>query len=471
MRSANSSFKVEYFVSLIGVLLALIEYSFDAFSEDVSVTNYYLFQLFFLFTITYISTVKRTSALHIFSLLYITTFIFAFGGLIATLFSDTFNFRDAISPLPMRFAEKVIQKVILIYTVFIGSTYLFYWRIVDKNQLWKKSVYVLPTNNKYLAIAKYTMLITLPFAIYYSILQFNIVASEGGRSALYAAGGNAALGVPLFVRVPNMLFTAAFYMFVASCPPKKVFVKYVLLYFITLIPILLMGERGEVVVPIMFSLWYMHSYYKLKINYWKLGLIAFTIMAVAYILTFTRLGEDVGRLSVTIIIIGFLETSATSFKLLSYYVTYKSQLIGHTYPFVFDSLIAGLTGASGQSLETLSVRSSIGHQLVYYLNPNYYLSGASTGTSFVTECFEFGMFGIILGALLLALFMYFIDFRIKKSYFLMIFLFLFFSNIILSPRGSLFVGIYDIIKYSIIYVILSLGYSIFNRKVKKKYTN
>ena len=455
MTATNSIFKIEYIITLIGALVALFEYILGSFSTETIVTHIYIIQLFLFFILSFISTIKRAGTLHLLSLLYITTFIFAFGGIVAAPFSNLDTFRVAHSPLVMKFDEKVVQKVILIYTIFTCTTYLFYWGIIDYKQLWKREITVLSTNNKYLTIAKYTMLITTPFAMYYSIMQFNIVAFYGGRTALYSAGSNDALGVPLYLRILKMFFTAAFYMLVASCPPKKIFIRYVLIYFITLAPILLMGERGEVIVPIIFTLWYMHYFYKTKINYLKLGILAFATMAVAYVLTFTRLGDDVGQLTGFIILFGFLESSATSFKLLGYYVTYKSQIADHSYPFVLDSLIAGLTGASGQSLETLNVRSNIGHQLVYYLNPNYYLSGASTGTSYVAECYEFGIAGIILGALALALFMLFIDYKMKKSHFLMIFLFLFFSNTVLSPRGSLFVGIYDIIKYSLIFVVLS----------------
>ncbi len=462
--SSNSTFKLEYLIVAIGAIISITEYFMEAFNRDVPTTDVYLFQLFFFFFISYISTIRRVGVLHIFSLLHLTTFVFAFGGIVVTPFSDLISFRESTSPLPMTFAEDVVQKIILLYTVYVCCTYLFYWGIIDLKKLSKTEVPKLKTNEKYLKIAKYTMLITLPFAIYYSILQFQIVAAEGGRTALYAAGGNDAIGVPIYVRIPNMFFTASFYLLIASCPPKKIFIKYVIIYFITLIPILLMGERGDVIVPIIFTLWYMKSYYDIKINYTRLGILTFAIMAVTYIITFTRLGEEVGELSTMIILVGFFGTSATSFSLLGYYITYKNQIMPHIYPFVFDSLIGGMTGYYGQSLETLEHRASIGHHLVYTLNPNYYLAGASTGTSFITECYEFGLIGVVLGTLVLALFMIFIDYKMRKSYYLMVFLFLFFSNIVLSPRGSLFLGVYDIIKYSLILVILLFIYSIFHKK-------
>lgn len=460
----NNIFKIEYIVVAIGAILSTSECFLEVFNRDTSITYIYIAQLFFFFFVSYISTIRRAGVLHIFSLLHLTTFVFAFGGILVTPFTDVVSFRESHSPLPMTFTENVVQKIIILYTVYVCTTYLFYWGLIDYKELGRKGLCKLETNEKYLKLAKYTMLITLPFAIYYSILQFQIVAAEGGRTALYAAGGNDAIGVPIYVRIPNMFFTASFYILIASCPPKKDFIKYLLIYFITLVPILLMGERGEVIVPIIFTLWYMKSNYNIKINYVKLGALALAIMAVAYIITFTRLGDDVGELSTLIIITGFLGTSATSFSLLGYYITYKDQIMPHSYPFVFDSFLGGMTGYSGQSLETLEHRASIGHHLVYTLNPNYYLSGASTGTSYLTECYEFGLFGVILGAFVLALFMIFIDYKMRKSYYMMVFLFLLFSNIILSPRGSLFLGIYDIIKYSLILLVLTWVYTIIHKK-------
>ena len=463
----NSLYSVGYLVVLIISIISFAEYALSMFSSDKNTTELYLLQLFVAFAASFSYTVARVGLLHIFSLLHITTLVFAFGGILVSPLSEEFNFRIAHSPLYMKFTEVTVQKAILLYTLYVCFTFLFYWGIIR----YKKAIYqqyrVLSTDKRLFTIAKYTMLLTLPFAIYYGVMQFTIAGAEGGLTALYSAGGNEALGVPLYVRIPHMFFIISYYILIASGPQKKDFVRFSLVYFIPLIPILLMGERGDVIVPIMFALWYSKKYYDIKINYIKLALFGFAIITVAFVLTYTRLGDDVGDLSTAIIIVGFLGTSATSFKLLGYYITFKDQIMPHNYPFVFDSLIAGLTGASGQNLETLRVRASIGHHLVYTLNPNYYLSGASTGTSYIAECFEFGVFGIIIGTFVLAYFLYYFDYKLMRSRYMMVFMFTMFTLIVLSPRGSLFLGIYDIIKYSIVYFLLVSLYNIFHVHTKQ----
>lgn len=59
-------------------------------------------------------------------------------------------------------------------------------------------------------------------------------------------------------------------------------------------------------------------------------------------------------------------------------------------------------GATGQSYEVLATRSGLGHQLIYTINPSYYLNGFSLGSSSVTELYEFGLLGVGLGAILFA---------------------------------------------------------------------
>lgn len=122
----------------------------------------------------------------------------------------------------------------------------------------------------------------------------------------------------------------------------------------------------------------------------------------------------------------------------------------HTYPFFLDSLIGGMLPAAGQSLETLQIRSSIGHQLVYTINPNYYLAGNSMGTSFITEAYEFGIIGVIISAFVFVKVILLFEKSIAKSRIGKYFLFYMFTIIVLSPRGAILPGIYDLLKYGII---------------------
>jgi oligosaccharide repeat unit polymerase len=447
-------------------LFSIVEWGLGLFSKSVWLTNLYIIQLFTIWGLSFSYSTKHLGIMHIFSLLLLTIFFFTFGGIFASFFSSDFGFRVAYSPEYIVFPEETIQKVLLIYCIFLSALSFSYF-IWGAPTRMKKGLYAEGIDKSkyassvYFDLGRLLMILLTPFALWYTFTMFNTFA--GSRTMIYASGSNAELGIPVYLRISNMLFTTGFFLMVASTPSRKNFVRYSLLYLLTLTPLLLMGERGMFIAPIVFILWYQYRVYGVLPNMLKLSLLAVAIMVVSYVISFTRLGASVDMGSLFTILLAFIGTSSTSFDLMSFYITYQNSIPTHRYPFIFDSLIGGLTGQYGQSLETLEQRASIGHQLVYTINPDYYFSGASTGTSLVAEGFEFGIVGVIIAALLLAFFLRLLDKWILKKRFTMIFIYLLFDKIILSPRGSLFVPLYDIFKYTAVVIVIAAIYNIFRK--------
>lgn len=446
-------------IMLLGILLSCFEYLFDIFNTDQSLTTFYIYQLMFFFIISYIGSVKHFGYMHVFSLLHLTTFFFALGCLpVGSIVDKDISFRYAQTPLEIHFQEQVVQKAIVLYLTYICSISFFYLVIHNKKDFqrvkesfaYKESYF----NIRYYTIGKYLMLLSFPAEMMYSIKM--MIDGLVSRVAIYASGGT---DMPLYLRIANLFFLSGFYILIASNPPRKKLNIFFGLYIITLIPILLMGERGDFIVPIVFYLWYTSKFYSAKYDFKRMGLLAVVILIGSYFIQFTRLDQNIDDSGLRVIP-NAINSLATSFSLMCYYITYKAEVIAHPYPFIFDSLIAGLTGVSGQSYETLEHRASIGHHLVYTLNPNYYFSGASTGTAYIAEAYEFGIIGIIIACFVFALFMKFVDLKVWKNNYLKIFLFMGIQQLLLSPRGALFIGIYDIIKYSLAILLCSIVYGL-----------
>lgn len=458
--------KIIPFVLMIGVLFPLTEYFLELFYEDISVTNIYIVQLFFLFSLVFYSTYKRVGLFNVYTFHLITTFIFAFGGIFASFIAPgVVDFRDKAAPLPIHFSEIVSQKVLLIYSVYVVFSYLFYFLL--RPSFLKNSMpdsLPIKTDNRLFCIGKYGMIIMFPLAMLYAFEMFKILL--GNRTMLYQMGSTASF-IPIYYRIGNMLFTYSFYILIASVPPMKTFIRYSILVFIALIPSLAMGERGDIVGLIMFIVWYLSRVYQYKFRFSLIVPIVIIVMIAVEIVGITRQGEALSDTSLFGLLLGFFATSSTSFPLMAYYVQFKSQVINHPYPFFLDSLIGGLTGASGQSLETLEHRASIGHHLVYTLNPDYYLAGNSLGSSYIAEMYEFGIIGVILGMILLAWFVNFVDTKMFKSRFSMVFAYNFFQCVILSARGSLFPSLYEIIKITIVYFIVTSLFGFLFPKTKR----
>lgn len=445
---------------LIGVLLSVFEYGLDMFNTDKSLTSFYIIQLMLFFLISYLGSVKYFGLLHIFSLLHLTTFFFAIGGLpFGDIVEMDISFRYSYTPLEMRFQEQVVQKAIVLYLTYICSTTFFYFSLHNKNDFEKAKETITYNessfNRMYYSIGKFLMFLSFPLEMVYSVKM--MIYGLMGRAAIFAAGGT---DMPIYLRIANLFFMSGLYIFIASNPPKKKLTFFIILYIITLVPILISGERGDFIVPIVFYIWYISKFYSVKINIKKLGLVGALILVGSYIVQFTRAGDDIDDSGLMMIPNAFCSL-ATSFSLMCYYITYKAQVIAHPYPFLLDGLIGGLMGVQGQNYETLEHRASIGHHLVYTLNPDYYLAGQSTGTSLIAEGYEFGILGVIFACFILAAFVKFIDMKVWKSNYMKVFLLIAIEQILLSPRGTIFISIYDLIKYSLAIFLCSIVYRFF----------
>ena len=198
-------------------------------------------------------------------------------------------------------------------------------------------------------------------------------------------------------------------------------------------------------VLLVYVVWMMVSVYEYKVKMSRLLFPVIGVILVFQYIGMSRVGMETTGIGSIGLIIRFMTMQATSFGLLCTFIQYTPNLSG-PYPFVFDSLIGGLTGYTGQSEELMQHRANIGHQLVYEISPEYYFNGQSSGTSCVTELYEFGIAGVIIGALVFAFMIYFIQKNFNKSRILLLFSYTIFSVIITSPRAGMFVPLYQIIR-------------------------
>ncbi len=447
----------------IGLILSLCEFCFGFFSEQRSLTDLYLLQLGIVFSLSYSGTVFKLGWTHLFSLLQFTTFVFMVSTPLLSPLADGDTIRNAYSPIRNIFKEEIVQRVLLIFSTYISTSFLVYFSIFKKTVLLKNSFNDEKQREIYYKAGRFCMITMLPFALLYTTFLMTI-----SRADLYTSG-TGAMGMPVYIRISNMIYTIGFYLIVASRPAYNNFCKYTLLYFISLIPTLLSGERGEVLLVVVFFVWYITVFYNKKVKLLIIGLLGVLGVVSSYVISFTR--QDLGVESEDLfkIILTFFSESSTTCKLTSFYVENRDA-VAHSYPFFLDQAIYGIKSFllgqpnAGQSIEMLATRSSLGHNLVYYLNPDYYLGGNSTGTAWVAECYEFGIIGIMLGAILLAWFIHLFEDRIVFGRFSSIFTYEFFGAIVMSPRGSLLPSIYSILKWLLVASIVCLIYKLVFKK-------
>ena len=432
----------------------------DSFLLDntLSTTKFIELQLVLVWSVAFYKSYKKFGIFNIFTLLMVTTFLFGVGAIFHFLFSS-----DDIRILDrgfghFTFSYYTIQVAICAFTVFVLLSYLTY------SHFYKKSAETEPTdfpdtNQFYLDLGRLLMKVFLVIVLYKGYLFFN--AFNGNRVLIYL-GGTIDTPIPTWVRFFSTFFEVGYYFVLASKPPRKVFNTYSLLYMAELIPGILIGNRGSFGAFICVFFWYTwKTYHKLILPQKYIILLGIAMLFIFQLMEFIRDGfvaED--GFSITRFLVG----QGVSFYILPLYIDYAHNIQYYLYPFILYGILAGFSGYTGQSIECLQHKCGVGHQLMYAVNPEYYLMGASFGSSCVTELYDLGKVGFVLGSIFFGYMVFWVDKKIDTKIFWRFAAFFILSNLLLAPRGMFFPSFYFLVKYYIFFRASSMLYKLVYKK-------
>ncbi len=441
------------------VIISLIVFVIEllVISDNSTTTRYFEFQLLLLWSIALFQSYRKFGILNLFTLILLTTFVFSIGGVFHFFVSG-----ENICVLENRgfgdysFSHSVIQKSLLIYTIFIWISFLTYQGIYKKSDF-EVPLREGPNSARLLRIGKFLMYFFLLIEIYKGYL---FVTSFSISRVLIYLNGNMDNPVPTWVRFFATFYEVGYFFIVASRPDKSTFKKFSLLYFVTIIPEIVLGNRGMFGAFLLFYFWYFNKFYKEKVVKTKYIIAGGVVMLFVFqFMEFYRNGLTASESSFSLT--SFLVGQSISFYILPLYMLYAGSIQYYSYPFVLYTFLGGFSGYTGQSIEVLEHKCGVGHQLMYAVNPNYYLGGGSFGSSSVTELYDLGMWGVVVGAILMPYMIRFFDKKMQTSTFVRFASFGIFSDLILSPRGSFFPGAYGILKMFIFYTACMIVASFF----------
>lgn len=447
---------------ILSVVIFLIE--FFTVNENSFFTKFYEFQLLAIYGICQIQSVRKFGMFNIFTLILVGFFIFAIGGILHYFLSG-----DSILELPgsgfgdFYFKNSEIQASLLIYTIFVLLAYLVYKRNYQNNDKTEYLIHYREQNYNpmYFKLGKWLMWSFLIIEIYKGYLYFSSFSLDRTLIYLY---GNMANPVPTWVRFLATFYEMGYAFILCSLPDKTIFKKYSALYFVVLIPEILLGNRGMFGAFLLFFFWYYARFYNPQPIKTKYVFIGGALMLVVFqAMQFYR--DDSDMSAVTFSLTLFLKGQSVSFFILPLYMQFASSMQYYLYPFVLYNLISGFSGYTGQSIEVLQHNCGVGHQLMYAINPDFYLSGASLGSSSITELYDLGIIGVIVGALFFPVMIVFFEKKFASSRFFLFLSFFLFTSFVMSSRGSFFPNTYAILKYFIFFKMLIYEYQFF--KVKK----
>jgi oligosaccharide repeat unit polymerase len=458
------------FFSLLSLSIVGIEFLYV--NENINYTYFIEIQLIVVYLGVFVHSCIKNGLMNIYTLFLGTLGLFSFMGIFFSIFTE-YDYRIVYSLITINFPELILQKTILLYTIFLLTINCSFNFFEIKSQLkeLRKAKYTIynqenSTNIKLLQIGKGIMWLFIILALYRMFLEVKILYNN--RSLLFIEGMDG-IGLPFYLRLSTTFFQTGYLFILASYPPKNTFLRYSILYIITIIPGLVIGNRMMFVVSVLFVFWYLYKMYNHKFNYVKILILGVVFVIFLQFVAFNRSGIDNLSIGIGTIMIIFLTSQSLSFNILGLYLQYEDIICHHNYPFILDPVIGWLTNVSGQSMEFIDTRASLGHHMIYSLNPGYYANGSSLGTTSIAELYEFRMIGVITGAIIISWFIVKFNYMVIRHRSYMMFSLLIFTTILISPRASFFPNVYGLLKNITFYfVILFVVNILLNRKLSIK---
>lgn len=366
----------------------------------------------------------------------------------------------------LSFSNDVIYTALLCLAVFVVCIWTVY--VIFGNNFRLRIEGVDGTSNIeynpfFFKVGATAMLSSVPFYFYRLFLEY-LHYKAFGYGKIYLSGGIEFGNI--LVRLSYSIFIVGYLLICSSRTTYKRFVLFSGIVLFSNVLALMKGSRSEIIISIMFFFWFSAVYYQRKIKIRKLIAVAVPLVFVLQAVSQIRLGRTVELKG------GFLDLifsqSVSAYVLLAF-IQSKELMIPNAYPYILDPIVNTFRllfkpeNIRGQSLAVISHRFDLGHHITYHLNSTYYLNGYSLGSNAIAELWEFSWLGIILGAILMGIFICYLDVN-KRRPFLMFISYIIISYVAMCFRGNFLMNPYDILKYGFVYFILSSILNISKRK-------
>jgi oligosaccharide repeat unit polymerase len=359
-------------------------------------------------------------------------------------------------------------KTIFIFILFL-TIYQHFVLTLNMNE----TIVLINTEPAFIKIGKYIMIIAFPFFTYRLLIEAMYIF-QNGYISLYIGGldrGN----YNIIIRMSSYVFSVGYACLLCGIPKERDFKLYSGIYFFTVLLDTLKGSRGGFVVFILFYLWYNRNIYKKTLKTMVLIILATIVMFFSQIIVSLRGDSEFFLGGIFESILGFIYSQGQSIIVPALYICNKEALSENLYPYIlspilylYDVIINPGILTLGQSLELIQMRYDLSHNLTYYLNSGYYLGGMSIGNNFLAELYEFGMPGIICGAVIVAVAIKIINKKVGSNRIWLYFSYPLVSHIIYMPRGSFFYNTYSLGRNFIAFLFIYIVANLISKKTPNK---
>lgn len=280
--------------------------------------------------------------------------------------------------------------------------------------------------------------------------------------------------------LPHVFYTLsfaykfAFFVFLATMPPRKEAIPLILLYVLGACVSLLTGQRGAFITPLLFVLIYLFIRNSLTPKDPWIGrkgkmvvLISVPLLCASMFMVMLIRGEyESGNDNLLILVLNFFYQLGGSENIIGYSYDFQSRMpndqwysLGPILRYIQSNSLAYLFGF-GETIQTQTVEMATrGHELgsflTYYTDSNRYLSGGNIASSYVAELWlDFGFIGILLGnyiyGRILGSIMRISYSNVWKTAIVLIMI----NRILTAPRASFIFFIADCLSFSFLIMII-----------------
>lgn len=296
--------------------------------------------------------------------------------------------------------------------------------------------------------------------------------------------------IPFVIDIFAEFYSFSVAAYLALLPSKKEANIVLALYFLSSIPILIIGQRNPIMLNALFILmYYLIRNFKDKQENW-IGFVEKAVIVILIpvsilgmsIINYTRDDQKVS-LSPVQLVGDFLEKQSTTFSTIEQGFMFQDNLPKHkfrnyTFGSIIDYIQYGQIGrlifnnedlGDGNNIKKALKGNNFAHHISYVVEGKEYLTGHGRGSSYLIENFiDFGYLGICIFSFIIGLLMYGIYDMFGKNWLLSTCILIILSKVMFLPRDTSTNFIQFIFTYHFwIVIILILIFTYFVSKIKE----
>lgn len=457
--------------SVIGCLVFIFLYLFRDYENIVHLSR----DLLFIYLFSVLVMLKRHTRWMSSIMLFICTFtVFYLSRPMASFFDESF-ITESNKYTFYTFSDNTIAIVICFFGISLSSVIIGYlisyckYRPLDRVIPFKTKL--TPKNANLQRIIRFIICLTIPGTIFKSIFDLYLIYQYGYMILYMELPENA----PSWARISWGGFSILFPMLLIFCNNKRQFYKLTIFYFAINLISFIKGTRGELILPVIYFMWFYYDNYSNKdISFRKILYIIIAIALIASVMLLTRGSKF--SFDILIILEMLFLTQGVQYVFMGNYIDYSNQFAFKTHWYILYPLIAQVLWffnplySKGKSALLAHETLSLDDQVMFATNQDAYYNGAGYGSSYIAELDALGGIpAIIVGSLFLGFVINWFEAKYKYNKYLILLSWFWIPSLVWKPRGNYIPSIFIPVLSIIIFWFLSKLNSMYYNRRRKIY--